>query len=353
MGYGRFLPSEPTTVITSHLDIIQRLTRVAASPAAPRDVVRQILDTAKVLANGSHVVLLVSPAIMMAITIKPLIKSQYAISDDATLVSSGAIADKIREGKEADGPTFQDHIIVVPMRKGGMAVVDAQADFLEREENRTALSILGDLLTSALGIAGRIADAYARAETLGETQRRLREQNNLLRELTVIDSLTGLYNRRFFDRRLNYEIERRRRSDHPLSLVMFDVDHFKNINDTHGHHTGDLVLKRLAHVAKENTRDGDVLARHGGEEFVVLMPNSEINAATHGAERLRKAIENNPLIHEGTDIPITISAGVAATQRAVTQDAQALLRAAADALYNAKNLGRNRIETSKRAEDVG
>ena len=353
MGYGRVQRSESTTLTTTHLDLIHRITSVAASSAAPRDVVRQTLDAAKTLANGSHIALLVSPAMMMAITNKPLNKIQHAISDDATLVSSGALADKIRMGENAKGPTFLDHILVVPMRRGGMAIVDAQDTFLELEENRTALTILGDLLTSALGIAGRVADANARAETLGETQRRLREQNNLLRELTVIDSLTGLYNRRFFDRRLNYEIERWRRSDHPLSLVMFDVDHFKNINDTYGHQIGDLVLKHLAQVAKKNTRDGDVLARHGGEEFVVLMPNSEIRAAMHGAERLRKAIEDNPLVHEGAAVPITISGGAAETQREVTQDAQALLRAADVALYNAKNLGRNRIETSKRVEDAG
>jgi diguanylate cyclase (GGDEF)-like protein len=349
MGYGMFLPSEPTT-LTTHLDTIHLLTRLAASPAAPRDVIRQILDAAQTLAEGSHVALLVSPAMMMAITNKPMAKAQYAISESATLVTSGALADKIREGEGADCATAHDHIIVIPMNRGGIAIVDAHPNFLEREENRTALHILADLVTSALGIAGRIADADSRAETLEETQRRLREQNSLLRELTVIDSLTGLYNRRFFDRRLSYEIERWRRSDHPLSLVMFDVDHFKSINDTHGHHTGDLVLKHLAKVAKESTRDGDVLARHGGEEFVVLMPNSGLDAAANGAERLRKAIEVNALVFEGTAIPITISAGVAATERDVTQDAQALLRAADVALYNAKHLGRNRIETSRQVE---
>jgi diguanylate cyclase (GGDEF)-like protein len=154
-----------------------------------------------------------------------------------------------------------------------------------------------------------------------------------LRAELRIDPLTGLLNRRGLSERSESEIARSRREDQPLAVVALDVDHFKRINDTHGHDAGDRALIELAAVLREQTRGSDIVARTGGEEFLVVLPNADMHAATEFAERLRAAVEANGRM--------TISAGVAASSRPET--IFALTDAADEALYAAKRAGRNRV----------
>jgi two-component system, cell cycle response regulator len=170
------------------------------------------------------------------------------------------------------------------------------------------------------------------------TQRKRDEEEILL--LATIDSLTGIANRREFNRILTSETDRVRRYGKPLSLVMYDIDFFKRVNDTFGHDVGDTVLQAVTGVVKENIRTVDVMARWGGEEFMVLMPQSNLAAARSTAEKLRQTIAQYSF--DKVD-KITASFGV--TGFMPQDDVNSLLKRADDALYQAKKRGRNRVET--------
>ena len=176
-----------------------------------------------------------------------------------------------------------------------------------------------------------------------ERTHELAEANTRLAQLAVTDGLTGLYNHRHFHERLALEVERSERSGLALSLLMLDVDHFKQFNDTHGHPAGDEVLRQLARVLADTRRANDVVARYGGEEFAVILVDTPKFTAAKVAERVRERIN----AHDFTDAaqkagPITVSFG-AATFPEDGSDAEALVRAADTALYAAKRAGRNRV----------
>ncbi len=179
-------------------------------------------------------------------------------------------------------------------------------------------------------------------------QDRFRADLGTALELAVVDPLTSLYNQRYLRRHLD-ELMRRREGP-PIALLMLDVDHFKAVNDRFGHANGDIALKAIADTLRANVRAFDSAARYGGEEFVVVMPGSGIDDATAAAERLRAAVET--VVFEpvpGQRHPLTISVGVAcAPAESATPDT--LLRAADRALYEAKRLGRNRVELAPMAE---
>lgn len=164
----------------------------------------------------------------------------------------------------------------------------------------------------------------------------------LLTHLATTDSLTGLLNRRRFLEAGSAELDRAGRFRHPASLIMFDVDHFKAVNDTLGHAVGDMVLSTLARVAGETLRGVDVLGRIGGEEFAALLPETEIQDAVYAAERLRAAVESMEIVAGKMPLSVTISLGVA--QWDGTENLESLLNRADAALYRAKEAGRNRVE---------
>jgi diguanylate cyclase (GGDEF)-like protein/PAS domain S-box-containing protein len=167
----------------------------------------------------------------------------------------------------------------------------------------------------------------------------------LLLELATTDGLTGLTNRRHFMERGNAELGRARRTGQQVSCIMFDVDHFKKFNDTYGHDAGDAVLKALAKTARETLRGIDVLGRLGGEEFSALLPETGLEAALQAAERLRVAVAGMSLVHAGTSLAVTMSLGVAQAAGA-EETLEALLKRADQALYEAKQSGRNRVVAS-------
>jgi two-component system cell cycle response regulator len=170
------------------------------------------------------------------------------------------------------------------------------------------------------------------------TQRKRNEAEIHL--LATTDTLTGIANRREFSRVAEAETDRAKRYGTPLSLLMYDLDHFKRVNDTFGHDTGDDVLRAVTAVVMANIRTVDVAARWGGEEFLVLMPQSDLAAAKAAAEKLRQAIERHRFDKVGT---VTVSFGV--TQFVPQDDLNVLLKRVDDALYRAKENGRNRVET--------
>jgi diguanylate cyclase (GGDEF)-like protein len=168
-------------------------------------------------------------------------------------------------------------------------------------------------------------------------------ENARLYRLSVTDPLTKAYNRQYLRERIPDEIDRGRRFGHPLSVLLFDVDHFKTVNDTHGHDAGDDVLRAIAETVRENLRHFDTLARYGGEEFVVVLPNTDTPEGVKTAERLRTQIESLDIATAGRSLRVTASFGVATLTTDMREESE-LLRAADEALYAAKRSGRNRTE---------
>ncbi len=173
---------------------------------------------------------------------------------------------------------------------------------------------------------------------------RLRANYHLSMTLAVTDPLTGLYNRRYLESHLENLLQRAVQDNKPIGLMAMDIDHFKVVNDTHGHAAGDEVLKEFAARVKRCVRFIDLAARTGGEEFVVIMPDSTQETCMAVAERLREAIAASPVViaEQNLEIPITVSIGVTISQGAA-DDSATIMRRGDEALYEAKNSGRDRV----------
>jgi two-component system, cell cycle response regulator len=245
---------------------------------------------------------------------------------------------------EMDGPTFcravrareiKGYVYVIMVTAKGetsnvVAGLEAGADDFMFKPIDAAVML------ARLSTAGRILDL----------ERSLIDRNREIEKLAVTDALTGVYNRRYLVDRLEEERRRTARYGHVLSVIMGDVDHFKAVNDAHGHHAGDAVLRAVALALVSGTRQGvDWVARFGGEEFVVVMPETEPVGALIAAERLRRSVAGIAVESDGAKLSVTISLGVAsleaeaaAKEGAVNQ----LLQLADTRLYEAKGRGRNR-----------
>ncbi len=177
-----------------------------------------------------------------------------------------------------------------------------------------------------------------------ELQTELENANHALLKASQTDGLTGLDNRRHIEERLVEMYEHATRLAEPLGCVMCDVDHFKSVNDTHGHQAGDAVLKQVAEILRETAREIDRVGRYGGEEFIVLLPSANMEDAAAFAERVRAAVEAREFTYAGGTLRRTVSAGVAAWPHPAIRGLESLVKAADDALYAAKGGGRNRVE---------
>jgi diguanylate cyclase (GGDEF)-like protein len=168
-------------------------------------------------------------------------------------------------------------------------------------------------------------------------------------ESALRDGLTKAFNKKYFTDRLESEFTFAVRHVAPLTLVLFDIDHFKKVNDTYGHQAGDYVLSEISTLLQGALRAEDVFARYGGEEFAVICRGSDVTQGQIVAERMRKAVEVNKFVFEGTHIPITISVGVAGLPDPGVKDAAELVSVADQSLYKSKHGGRNRVTVHKPA----
>lgn len=183
-----------------------------------------------------------------------------------------------------------------------------------------------------------------RTEKLRSALDELMEVNQALEGMTLIDVLTGIYNRRYFNDRFEAELQRIRRYPENLSLIMLDIDDFKQVNDTYGHPTGDIVLQQVArNIQAALHRDIDFAARYGGEEFAVLLPHTNANSAAYLAEAIRKSIERLSIPTEQGIVKVTVSLGVASRHPQQHSDYDRILQLADKALYSAKAYGKNRV----------
>jgi diguanylate cyclase (GGDEF)-like protein len=185
-----------------------------------------------------------------------------------------------------------------------------------------------------------------RDEMLLTRNRELADLGERLRALSTTDGLTGLHNRRSFDDRLRMELARTARYGASCALVMVDLDHFKAINDRHGHQAGDQILRHVASLLMAESREGDLVARYGGEELAAILPHTTAMEAHAWAERVRARIEQEPTMWFGSPVNVTASFGVAAVPPSQGSPSR-LLGQADDALYGAKGRGRNLVVVSE------
>jgi diguanylate cyclase (GGDEF)-like protein len=198
-----------------------------------------------------------------------------------------------------------------------------------------------------LEMVSYIADVVWSIIEQKKTSEQIQQLNAKLERLAMQDDLTGLLNRRAFFIQGEKEISRVERQHTPFSLLMLDVDVFKSVNDRYGHAAGDRVLKHVSQKIVENVREMDMVARMGGEEFSVLLPNTEAEDAVRLAERVRLAIERESCQLEEHIIDVTVSVGVASYSQEFSS-LEAILRQADDSMYRAKNRGRNQVVFTSR-----
>ena len=268
--------------------------------------------------------------------------------------ASGADALALGRGKEFD-------LIIASLDLGEEDGLRLCSQFRSQDETRHVPILLilddGELQELAKGLELGVTDYLVRPIDRNELRARTRTQIRRRRyhdqlcdmldksvSMAYIDALTGVYNRRYMDAHLGRKIKEIGDSTKPVSVVIFDIDHFKAVNDSHGHASGDEVLKGMAERVTGGIRDFDLLARYGGEEFVVIMPNTPADLALMVAERLRRRIAADPFPVSGLgeSLPITASLGVATTAGPM-ETADSLLERADRALYAAKDSGRNRV----------
>jgi diguanylate cyclase (GGDEF)-like protein len=227
-----------------------------------------------------------------------------------------------------DGGWPRGTLAIVPLKLeerviGAIVVAADTPDAIPREEVRN-IALLGALADTSLEMVWEMEEVSRRART---------------------DALTGLANRRAFDEQLEQLIAHADRFGHAVSLILADVDHFKKVNDTWGHETGDVVLKSISKTLSDGVRAVDVCARFGGEEIAILLPQTTLGGAVELADRLRKAVGAKPIAALGEEVPVTISCGVACYPEGVLTK-EALFAAADRALYEAKNAGRNNVKSA-------
>lgn len=227
-----------------------------------------------------------------------------------------------------------------------------QRPFLFRFKNYRAVTGMAELMYQDVsfmplrGLSGEVDQAVIMiydVTDVAENKLKLEAANRRLRADSRSDSLTGLYNRGYWDEALEQEFARFRRTPLPCSLVLFDIDHFKSINDTHGHPVGDEVLREIGRLVTANCRTTDITGRYGGEEFAIILPDTSGENALVMAEHLRRNVEELDIPSPGNEpLRITVSIGIS-TLFDDTPDPQTWLMQADQALYQAKNAGRNRI----------
>ena len=206
---------------------------------------------------------------------------------------------------------------------------------------------LGKLVYSYEQLLMNFKEEKERAESLA---RELREKNDRLRNLSVRDGLTGMFNHKYLQEYLDKEIARCKRYKRSFSLILFDLDHFKKINDNYGHRIGDMVLQKIGDVVLSLIRENDIAARYGGEEFAVILPETGLQGSIVIAEKIRRAVENLEIIADSNLLKVTISVGAASylPEKERTTKAE-LIDAADSAMYHAKQSGRNKLSVASGA----
>jgi diguanylate cyclase (GGDEF)-like protein len=240
----------------------------------------------------------------------------------------------------AAGLTLYSHSLLRSLADGDLVAADPFGLL------GTLIFLCGVLLATSLFFGVFFIYPLIRTQVKEENKLRamaatLSERSQTFEQAALTDALTGMQNRRYFDEALNEYLKEFERIKRPVGLMIIDLDHFKHINDTHGHDTGDEVLRAVAECLKDMTRYHDIVARLGGEEFAVVAPNMNIDHLMRFAERIRRAIAAAPVSRAKAKLRVTASMGLAVWNG--HEDAESLFRRADQNLYEAKRGGRNRV----------
>jgi len=242
------------------------------------------------------------------------------------------IVRRLRENESGES----HYVIIMTAAGTGNAAADAldagADDFISKPFNHNELR-------ARIAVGRRVNMLH---QALADKLHKLEAANAIISRLARTDDLTGLHNRRSFSEIFSLALSAARRHGHPLSLVIIDLDHFKDVNDTFGHAVGDQVLKEFADLIRSMIRDEDVAARWGGEEFIILLSHTASEAASALAERIRSSFELN----SGCATPHTVTASFGVAQLQDGEQDDDLIRRADDALYHAKHRGRNQVVTA-------
>jgi diguanylate cyclase (GGDEF)-like protein len=235
-------------------------------------------------------------------------------------------------------------ILAISHNQQHQALLNTQAALLSKE--RQAQRAQEDMLALQEGNTEELEyKVQERTLELEVALRELSETNRELQEKNTLDALTGIRNRRYFDKKYQAEVRRSRREQTQLSVVMMDIDHFKNVNDQYGHLVGDECIKTVANIIKNALkRSSDDVCRFGGEEFAIILPNTDLEGALLLVEQLRAKIEKTTIQVEDVSIIITISAGIGTAIADLNQPEDIILALADKQLYSAKNAGRNNVQ---------
>lgn len=218
--------------------------------------------------------------------------------------------------------------------RGGISVTfDITA--IEKNLSRTKYLIIG------LGVLSLVITSGVFLVSVKKLKQRIEDSRKEIERLAVTDDLSGLYNRRYFFKKLDEEFERTRRYGQKLSLIIIDIDHFKTVNDRYGHQAGDAVIREVAQIIKSSCRESDTAARYGGEEFAVILPSTAEDGAVSLAEKLRMKVSDCRV--NGYDFIVTISLGISILTPEDAYSPTTLIYDADNALYRAKEEGRNRF----------
>ena len=233
----------------------------------------------------------------------------------------------------------RQHVKLIRSESGEILVQDLEStNGTYKDGRRVSLVPLGE--GERINVGGTTLLRLSLSDETEESFRRLYESS-------IRDGLTGVHNRKYFDERLEAEFSFASRHGTPLSLIMLDLDHFKAVNDTHGHRTGDHVLRNVSALLQASIRVEDTVARYGGEEFAILVPGVDLEHAGAMAERIRSIVAGMAVYCDDEAIQITVSAGVATLNPTRFGSCEELVSSSDRALYLAKDLGRNRVELSE------
>jgi diguanylate cyclase (GGDEF)-like protein len=318
------------------VELIDRVSRAVAAPGDLDSVLREVAESAREALAAEGVTLLLADA-------EGMLQCRHRHGMPADLLASpgAALARRVLSegvrGTHGDGTWWAAAVPVRQVlrerhplherRRQAYSVPFARVLGVLYLENREHLREFGEDDQMVLQV---FADHVTNAVS-----------NDLLYQQASTDSLTGLASRRYLDLRLVDEVEFARLNDCPLSLVMLDIDDFKQLNDAHGHQAGDEVLRRIGSILRGSVRQGDVCGRYGGEEFLLGLPETDLQGAQVVAENVRRRIADSRFVDEDHPVPVTVSLGVAAFP-ARAGDLPSLIEAADRALYSAKRSGKNR-----------